>query len=107
MGKYLCFVRQDWPAGLAHLAAGDPGALQEAARDELAGSDAAGDTVKLADGWWRLGQAAKGKERSGMIARSRHWYETALPHLAGLTEARVAQRLQEIADQDALHGRSR
>ncbi len=107
MGKYLCFVRQEWPAGLVHLATGDQTSLQEAARDELAAPADGGDDVKLADAWWRLAQPVKGVQRSALIAHSRFWYEKALPNLAGLTETRVAQRLQEIAEQDALRLRGR
>ncbi len=105
VGKYVCFVRQDWATGLAHLAHGDQPALQEIARQELAGPTDAADEVKLADAWWKLAQAAKGRDRTDFVARSRHWYQAALPNLVGLTETRVAQRLEELEAQDAARGR--
>jgi WD40 repeat protein len=107
VGKYLCFVRRDWAAGLPHLAGGDNAALQALAQQELAGAPDAADMVKLADAWWKLAQAAKGKERADFLARSRQWYQAALPELTGLTETRVAQRLEELDAQEVARARGR
>jgi WD40 repeat protein len=107
VGKFLCFVRQDWVAGLPHLVDGDNAGLQEVARQELAGASEPPDQVALADAWWKLAQAAKGKDRADFFARSRHWYESALPKLTGLTETRVAQRLDELDTQEVARPRGR
>ena len=63
VGKYLCFVKQDWQEGLRALAAGRETALKDLAGRELAlppGREA--DTMTafaLAGDWWALAENAK------------------------------------------------
>ena len=60
-------------------------------------SDADGE-VKLADAWWNVGQAAKGKARGAILLHAGAWYLQAQPKLpAGLVKAKVEKRLEELA----------
>jgi hypothetical protein len=64
VGRYLCFVKRDWPAGLAMLARGRDEGLRNIATREVALSKepqvAATDRLKLANEWWKLSEAADG-----------------------------------------------
>jgi hypothetical protein len=63
VGKYLCFVKQDWKEGLAALAAGRESVLQDLAAREialLAGSEPDTTAVfALAGEWWALAETVK------------------------------------------------
>ncbi len=83
------------------------GLSPEVARQEQTEPVDSSDQVKLADAWWKLAQTAKGKDRADFLARARSWYRAALPNLAGITETRVAQRLEELDAQDVARNRGR
>ena len=97
VGKYLCFVKHDWDAGLAHLAKCGDATLKDAAALEIASPTTPEDQVKLGDLWWTLYEAAKGKERSDFGLRADKWYSSALPGLKGLSQTRISKRLEELA----------
>ena len=63
-GRYLCFVKHDWPAGLEMLARGRDESLRNLAAREVALSKepqaAATDRLRLANEWWKLSEAADG-----------------------------------------------
>jgi hypothetical protein len=62
VGRYLCFVKRDWPAGLAMLARGRNESLRNLAAREIALAKepqvAATDRLKLANEWWKLSETA-------------------------------------------------
>ena len=96
-GKYLCFVKQDWDKGLAHLAKGSDESLRQIAELEIAAPANPEEQVKLGDLWWALFEQAKGHEKSEYADRCDKWYGTALPGLKGLTQTKVAKRIEELA----------
>ncbi len=96
VGKYLCFVKQDWNQGLPHLAAGSDAALQAAAALELKPPASADEQVKLGDLWWSLFEGAKGNDRAAYAERSEKWYQSALPAVQGLNRTRLAKRIEEL-----------
>ena len=76
VGRYLCFVKRDWPAGLAALARGrDPGLRDTAARELALAKDprvAATVRLGLANDWWRLAEADESLPADQVAALKAH-----------------------------------
>lgn len=60
VGRHLCFVKQDWPAGLPMLARGRDEGLRNLAAREVAQRDTAepASRLKLAHEWWKMADTA-------------------------------------------------
>ena len=94
LGKYLCFVRGQWPEGLNRLAAGSDEALKALAKRELAGPGAPDEQLTLADGWWDLGLTKGEGEKEGLLRHAAEWYERAKGGLTNpLLIAKIEKRL--------------
>jgi hypothetical protein len=101
VGKYLCFVKEDWRAGIPALATGRSTALGELAARELAlGRERGADpqaAFALAGEWWTL--AERGIRASGLPAGSSEIlrshaaeiYERILDQLTDPVDAAVAE----------------
>jgi len=97
-GRFLCFVRGDWDAGLTALAGGKP-PLKGLAEKDLAKPTEPEKRAEVADGWWDIAQKEKSPWRKARIAgRAQYWYELALAGSGGLTKVKVEKRLGEIED---------
>ncbi len=98
LGRFLCLAKGDWDKGLPLLAKGNAGALSRAAGQVATNMHDTLGQVALADAWWAL--AEKGRRDSAaqttLYAAARHYYEAALPRLAGADLARVRQRIDRI-----------
>jgi len=102
-GRFLCFVRGDWDAGLTALAGGGKPPLKGLAERDLAKPTEPDKRADVADGWWELAQKEKSPWRKARIAgRAQFWYEQALPGSTGLVKVKVEKRLAEL--EDALPG---
>jgi hypothetical protein len=53
-------------------------------------------TVELADGWWEQATKAKGSARSAIQRHSGALYRSVQADLTGITQTRVAQRLEDL-----------
>jgi hypothetical protein len=80
VGIYRCFTRNEWARGLPLLAKGSDAALAALAKKEL---DGPGE-LALADAWREAGEKKSGAAKSRFLGRALHWYEKALPGLAGI-----------------------
>ncbi|HLW65747.1 MAG TPA: hypothetical protein VKS79_10545 [Gemmataceae bacterium] len=101
MGKYGCFVKNDWETGLERLTKGSDPALKELAEQSL-DKDATPDQVaKLASRWWDMAEKLKGLEREHVRLYCGELYRAALPNLTGLKKTQAEQRIAEI-DKTAL-----
>jgi len=98
VGKYLCFYKQDWNAGLPLLVLGGDPLLKTIAEKEIAEPAAGKETLQLADQWWQAAEQHQGNLQQGMRARALKHYQQALPDLSGMTKARIQQKLDEQAD---------
>ncbi len=86
VGKFFCFVKNDWRKGLAMLAAAsDPQLSALAARDleDLAQSDPQKPTamevkLNLADSWWDVAEKSDQQDQPGCRERAKYWYLKAL-----------------------------
>lgn len=52
VGRYECFVKGDWDAGLAHLAKGRDTGLAALAHEDLKAPEEDAARLKLGDAWW-------------------------------------------------------
>ena len=94
-GEFICFRKGNWPVGLTHLAAGQPGILKELAVRDLANPEQAADQLSLGDAWWDAAAGQPDLIHNGLRLRALHWYVRVAPHLDGLDKARVEKRLTE------------
>jgi hypothetical protein len=96
VGRYLCFVKGDWPAGFAHLAKGSDAVLKDlGAKSSADPQDAAGQ-AELGEAWAKAADAAKSKAKAELQAGARYWLSKALPAATGLSKAKIEQRLKQI-----------
>ncbi|MGQ9574928.1 MAG: hypothetical protein ACUVUC_06385 [Thermoguttaceae bacterium] len=102
VGQYLCFLREDWEAGLRHLAlCGEP-ALRALAQKELAPPVAPEDLAGLGNQWWDLAEKEKPERQKPFRLRAAYWYRAALDGLPeGLEKQRIQKRLEEVAPLEA------
>ncbi|HEX4000044.1 MAG TPA: NPCBM/NEW2 domain-containing protein [Pirellulales bacterium] len=107
VGRFLCFQKGDWKAGLPFLSHGSDVALKKLAGMEAAAPDAppdsptgAADRAKLGDAWWNAAEKI-GDNKSpfviAMFARAKYWYHEALPGLSGLDLKKAEKRSSEDA----------
>jgi hypothetical protein len=97
VGRFRCFIQNDWPSGLPLLARGNDATLVALAKLELLNAKEPDELVTLADGWWDVAQKESGWARERVLRRSGDLYRGALPGLKGLSKARVERRVAEIA----------
>ena len=90
-GQWLCLVKGQWDRGLPMLAKGSNKALAELARQDLGTHGEAKKQVAVADAWWNLGEKEPAN-KAALQDRARHWYQLAMPKLAGLDKARAEKR---------------
>ncbi len=96
-GRYFCFVKGDWPAGLSLLAKTDDPALKQVAEMELAAPSTSEEQVALGDAWRDLALAAGEGEGERLKQRATYWYLRALPNVTGLTRQKLMLQLDELA----------
>lgn len=89
-GRLLCVEQGRWSEGLRLLAAGSDPTWNKLAAQELSGE---GDRVALGDAWWDLAETMTGSARAALRWRACLAYGAARSSLAGLTRAKVEQRL--------------
>ncbi len=99
MGRWLCFVLEDWEQGPVHLAKGSEPELKALAARELNGSTLdVSAQVELADAWWDLAATVDPRAKMALFRRAVYWYQRAQPELTStLVKAKVAKRLEEFA----------
>ena len=97
-GSYLCFAKQEWAAGLRHLAKGNHPGLKTLAELELASPKEPPKMVELGDKWWEAADSVASETlKDAYRARAGYWYRRVQSHVSGLTKTRVDRRLQELA----------
>lgn len=99
VGRYLCFVKGDWPQGLAHLAKGDDPMLSSLAERELKQSAEKEAQIALGDGWREVADKLSGRMRSACLTHAKAHYQSASASLSGLDRALAEKRLQELSSE--------
>lgn len=98
VGRYECFMKGNWEAGLAKLAKGNDPALKALAEQEAAAPTAeAVAQLALADGWWALAEKETGPARARARRHAADWYEKAAAGLTGLAKTKAERRAAEVA----------
>ena len=96
LGKYLCFVKDDWPTGLPHLVKSENPLLRSAAELEQSEPDSSTKMNELGDCWWELAKKFTGNDKMGANRHAQYWYLQAIPELKGLDKVRTKTRLDEL-----------
>jgi hypothetical protein len=94
LGRFRCFVENDWESGLPLLVRGDDPALAALAQAEANVARDSSNRMALADNWWAFATSAKGADAAAAEGRARLHYGMLLEGLAGLERARVVKRLE-------------
>lgn len=99
VGRYLCFVKGDWDAGIPHLVAGARAPLKAVVEKDVLNPVEADKQVELAEAWADVAQKEKSAWRKSRIQmRVRHWLEKAQPNATGVLKLKIEKRLGEIED---------
>ncbi len=99
VGRYLCFVKDDWDGGLMALMRAKGSPLSALAEMDLGDPKEADKEVAVGDGWWDLAQKEKvAWKKKRQLGRARLWYERALSVATGLTQVRLQKRVAEIEE---------
>ncbi len=93
VGKYRCFVLDDWGTGLPMLAIGDDTGFKSVARTELTPPTDLGEQVALGDAWWQLSETGEARDKQACQTRARKWYSLAMPSTTGLVKAKIEKRM--------------
>jgi formylglycine-generating enzyme required for sulfatase activity len=112
VGKYLCFVKGDWPKGLPHLTKSDDAKLNALAGEEWRATPPPWEpapgvappdppqpaaALKLADAWWDAGEAASGKQRDRIVLHAGYWYRQSFgSSTTALAATKINARLEQI-----------
>lgn len=79
VGKFLCFVKNDWDAGLPLMARGGNGALNPVLAAEMNAEPKASDgQIALANSWRALSDLASAADKIFFQQRARYWYLKAI-----------------------------
>jgi len=98
VGKFLCFVKEDWRSGLAHLAHGSDDTLSKLARDDMHLPRTSKNLIDLADAWYDWGLETDGSPRQTAWLRALDDYKAASPQLIGTKKDRVDRRVAELTE---------
>lgn len=105
LGRYLCFVKEDWRNGLPILATCASPKLKELAELELKEDTEPSAMLTLADKWWDSAINAKGAQQRAMGRRAAFWYRRSLDGLPpGLLTIRAEKRLERLAQLEPEEG---
>jgi hypothetical protein len=107
LGKYYCFVKDDWDAGRPFLIKGSDSTLKTMAQRDLDAVGHSSEIMVLAGDWWRF--SADATDKLGPISgkrRSVYWYQQQLASLSGLKKATAQKRIEDFASEtiDPDHG---
>jgi hypothetical protein len=95
LGRFYCFLRDDWEQGVKYLfKSGDDG-LTALAERELSSPEESAEQIALADMWWDQVDKAPAIDKEACRVRARYWYQQALPGLVGVNKTRAEERLSD------------
>jgi hypothetical protein len=100
VGRYLCFIKDNWEEGLDYLAKGNNKYLKKLAVEEMNNPAETDAQVALADGWWEQAQLEQDYSRKTILQHAGQWYENTLPKISGMMKLKVEKRLDQIKELD-------
>jgi len=97
VGRYYCFMKDEWDKGLPHLARAEDPDLRRLAQRDLESPVDPQAQLELADGWWEQSQEVRSPEDERIARRALMWYEAAKKNLPeGLPRLKADLRIKEI-----------
>lgn len=99
IGRYLCFVKNEWPQGLQRLSQGGDEPLAALARSE---SEKGTAPLELGAAWWKTAEKLKGLSAKHVRQHAAVLYRKALPQLEGNQKTEVEQKLNELAPTESI-----
>ncbi len=98
VGRYLCFMKNEWDNGLTYLSKSDDEALAAAAKTELNEPAETESQVVLGDAWFALAEKEKDElAKSALMSRAKRQYYKALPKLGGLVKIKIEKQIAEAS----------
>jgi hypothetical protein len=94
VGRYLCFIKDNWEEGLDYLAKGNNKKLNKLAVEEKNNPAETDAQVALADDWWEQAQLEQDYSKGIILYHAGQWYTKALPKLSGMMKLKVEKRLK-------------
>ena len=96
VGRFRCFVQEDWEKGLPLLVKSGDLALKQLALQDLAEPQAAIEQTALADAWWAFSTTQPSAVREVIRRRAGKWYVTAILRLPATSQAEVRAKEQRV-----------
>lgn len=95
VGKFRCFSRNEWVAGLKNLAKSSDQVLSEIAQLELDALDAVESKAAIADRWWQYADQLEKDESNRVKLHAAAYYKAVSDSLQGLQQAKALKRVNE------------
>jgi hypothetical protein len=100
VGKFKCFVKQDWQGGMPYIAKSSDEPLRVLAERESKPPSAAADQLSLADTWWKLAadrdDPKNELDAKAIRSRAAYWYRQAMPGLSGINLEKARRRTEGL-----------
>ena len=96
VGRFRCFVQEDWEKGLPLLEKSGDVTLKQLALQDLAEPRAAIEQTALADAWWAFSTTQPSAVRDVIRRRAGRWYMTAILRLPSTGRAEVIAKEQRV-----------
>jgi len=96
VGRYYCFIQENWHRGLPLLALSSDPALQKLATLETNGDQAHDVRMQVADSWWQRGEEEP-DFKTALQAHAAEIYRDVLPKVSGLSKIKIEKRLEAAA----------
>jgi len=95
IGRFLCFFKGDWDAGLPMLAAGGDEALKALAKRDMKGSGDPELQSQIGSDWWEVARKNAGMAKDRIQLRAIAWHQKALPSLTDPARAKIEKQIDE------------
>ncbi len=95
VGRYQCFIKDNWEGGLPRLSHSAGKFHDIAVKDATSATDAA-DQMGLADAWWDLAEQESAFIRRVIRNHAAAWYRLSQAGLSGLAKVKCDKRLGDI-----------
>ena len=96
-GRFLCFIRGDWDAGLPHLAQASDANLQTLAELEMGSSYESENAIEVADGWYDVAEKENGiTEQTNIRRHALKWYREIVASASGLQQRKIESRITTL-----------
>jgi hypothetical protein len=96
VGRWECFLNNNWEVGLPLLEKGNDATLSELAKADLAGPKEVTAQADLASRWLQYGKSQRDGSKAGPLSRAKHWYEQALGQANDETKPALTKSLAEV-----------